>query len=355
MKNTFNRRDFLKLGGLSLTALAFRNFPPGRHEAPSVPLGRVAYDSISVFDAPRVDARTVGYRFRDTLLNLYERLEPETGPLYNPVWYRVWGGYVHSAYIQPVSVRMNAALGSVPSYGLLAEVSVPFSQPYNYTTQEGWTVNQDFFLYYNSNHWLTDVVEGPDSQPWYQITDELWSGFKYYLPAAHLRPYDFDEISPLAEDIPAAEKWIEISLLRQHLTAYQGDEPVFETKVSTGVNQSVPQGSLSTRTPIGTHYLYSKMPSKHMGQTRLTDTLGDPSLPGVPWTMFFATGGYALHGAYWHSNYGAPMSRGCVNLSSEDSLWLFRWTTPAWHPEEVVDVSGWELRDQGTRVEVRAE
>ena len=94
------------------------------------------------------------------------------------------------------------------------------------------------------------------------------------------------------------------------------------------------------------------MPSKHMGETRLTDDLGDPSLPGVPWTMFFAEGGYALHGAYWHSNFGAQMSRGCINLSMEDSLWLFRWTTPVWRPEEVVDLSGWEVRGRGTRVDV---
>ena len=353
MKRKLNRRDFLKLSGLSLAGLALRQFPPGRYEYQPVKMVRVAYDSISVFDAPRDDARTVGYRFRDTLLNLYERLEPETGPAYNPVWYRVWGGYVHSAFTQTVDVRLYPARESVPAHGLLTEVSVPFSQPYNFTAQEGWTVNPDFFLYYNSTHWITDVVEGPDGEPWYQITDELFNAFKYYLPAAHLRVFDFDKIAPIAEDVPAADKRIEVSLLHQRLVAYEGDTEVYRTQVSTGVNRSVPQGQLPTRTPTGTHYLYSKMPSKHMGQTRLTDVnLNDPSLPGVPWTMFFAEGGYALHGAYWHSNFGAQMSSGCINLSKEDSLWLFRWTTPVWRPEEVVDLSGWEVRGRGTRVEV---
>ena len=100
MKDKLSRRDFLKLSGLSFGALAFRDFPPGRAEYQPVRMGRVAYHSISVFDEPKVDAHTVGYRFRDTLLNLYQRLEPETGPAYNPVWYRVWGGYVHSGFIQ---------------------------------------------------------------------------------------------------------------------------------------------------------------------------------------------------------------------------------------------------------------
>ncbi|MBN2045062.1 MAG: L,D-transpeptidase [Anaerolineales bacterium] len=353
MSSNLSRRDFLKLGGISLAAMAFRpDFPPGRTQYQPVPIGRVAYHSISVFDAPRVDARTVGYRFRDTLLNLYQRLEPETGPLYNPVWYRVWGGYVHSAFIQPVEVRLNAPRESVPAHGLLTEVSVPFSQPYNFTQADGWTINPDFYLYYNSTHWITDLVEGPDRQPWYQITDELWGRYQYYLPAAHLRVFDFEELSPISPDVLPEDKRIEVNLLHQRLVAYEGDQEVFRTSISSGINRSVPQGERSTRTPTGIHYLYSKMPSKHMGETRLTDDLSDPSLPGVPWTMFFAEGGYALHGAYWHSNFGAQMSRGCVNLSNEDAKWLFRWTTPVWRPEDVLDQSGWEVRDQGTRVEV---
>ena len=53
-------------------------------------------------------------------------------------------------------------------------MSVPYSQPYNFTSQDGWQINPDFFLYYNSTHWITDLVEGPDREPWYQITDELY-------------------------------------------------------------------------------------------------------------------------------------------------------------------------------------
>lgn len=343
----------MKLGGLALAGTAFSGrFPPGRYDYEPVRLGRVAYHSISVFELPRADARQVSYRFRDSLLNLYETFSSDDGPLYNPIWHRIWGGYVHSGFIQPVDVRLNPVRESVPEYGLLTEVSVPYSQPYNFTRENGWEKNEEFFLYYQSTHWITDVVEGPDGQPWYQITDELDSRFKYYLPGAHLRVFDFDALEPLSTDVPPEDKWIEVNLLQQRLRAYEGDEEVFNTKISSGINRQVPQGALPSKTPVGKHYLYSKMPSKHMGETRLTDELGDPSLPGVPWTMFFAEGGYALHGAYWHSNFGATMSRGCVNLSMADSLWLFRWTTPVWRPEDVQDQSGWEERGQGTRVEV---
>ncbi|MEI7848632.1 MAG: L,D-transpeptidase [Chloroflexota bacterium] len=37
--------------------------------------------------------------------------------------------------------------------------------------------------------------------------------------------------------------------------------------------------------------------------------------------------GYALHGSYWHSNFGTPMSHGCVNLSIPDAEWLCNWSS----------------------------
>jgi lipoprotein-anchoring transpeptidase ErfK/SrfK len=353
LNRTISRREFLKLGGLALGSLAFSNdFPPGMWEYEPAKLGRVTYHSISVFNAPEVNARQVAYRFRDTLLNLYEELIMDSGPIYNPRWYRVWGGYVHSAYVQPVAVRLNAAQESIPAGGLLTELSVPFSQPYNFTSEDGWQLNEGFYLYYQSTHWATDVVQGPDGFPWYEITDELWSGFRYYVPAAHLRPCAPEDLAPISPDVARDQKWIEVDLTRQWLTAYEGSAEVFGTRISSGVNRSVSAGQLATKTPQGRHYIYSKMPSKHMGQTRLADDLDDPSLPGVPWTSFFAEGGYAFHGAYWHQNYGAPMSRGCINMRPEDARWLFRWTSPVWDPLGVADESDWEARGQGTRVEV---
>ena len=62
----------------------------------------------------------------------------------------------------------------------------------------------------------------PDGRPWYEITDELWSGFKYFVPAAHLRPYQPEELAPISPEVDPADKWIEVSLSRQWLTAYEG-------------------------------------------------------------------------------------------------------------------------------------
>ena len=166
----------------------------------------------------------------------------------------------------------------------------------------------------------------------------------YHVPAAHLRPIQPDEITPLSPEIPPNEKRIEIDLARQNLAAYERDRVVHQARVSSGVpRSSKPQNGLDTETPKGRFHIYSKMPSKHMGDGRLMGgdlDLEAYELVGVPWTSFFAEGGYALHGTYWHDNFGWPMSHGCVNLRNEDAKWLFRWTTPVNADPLVVEKTG---------------
>lgn len=48
-------------------------------------------------------------------------------------------------------------------------------------------------------------------------------------------------------------------------------------------------------------------------------------LPAVPYVMYFYAG-YALHGTYWHNNFGHPMSHGCVNLPTPEAEWFYGWT-----------------------------
>lgn len=340
---SLSRREFLKLGSLALGALAARPFLVDKGQESGNQLGRVAYESVSVFDAPRLNASTVGYRFRDELLDIQYSLSPLAGPAYNPLWYRLSDGYVHAGLIQPVSVEYNSVLQALPDAGQLSSVTVPSTRPYNYSTQNGWTPENLFLLYYESNHWVTDIVdEGPDGEPWYQIT-ESWEGVQYYAKATHLRPIPDSEFAPISTDVPASEKRIEISLALQMLTAYEGDKIMLRTPISSGVRNTTSAG-LPTETPTGSFNISSKLPAKYMGDNRLTDTLGDRYLPGVPWTAFFAEGGYAIHGAYWHNNFGAPMSRGCVNVRPREAEWLYRWMTP------VAEAGEWETRGFGTRV-----
>ncbi len=98
--------------------------------------------------------------------------------------------------------------------------------------------------------------------------------------------------------------------------AYEGDWPVFSGRVSTGLPR--------TPTPIGTFRVFTKLVADDMrgGSYAVGDYY---YLPRVPWVMYFAAGGYAIHGTYWHSNFGNPMSHGCVNLETDNARWLFDW------------------------------
>ncbi|MBI5034281.1 MAG: LysM peptidoglycan-binding domain-containing protein [Chloroflexi bacterium] len=102
-------------------------------------------------------------------------------------------------------------------------------------------------------------------------------------------------------------KWIDINISKQTITAYQGSTPLKSVLVSTGVAW--------TPTPIGHYAIKTKIQSQAMSGPGYY-------LPGVPWVMYF-TGAYAIHGTYWHHNFGTPMSHGCVNLTIDDAKWFY--------------------------------
>jgi hypothetical protein len=121
-----------------------------------------------------------------------------------------------------------------------------------------------------------------------------------------------------------SERWIRVDLDRQTLTAYEGEQPVFATLVSSGLPDHA--------TPAGLFRLHAKHVTTTMADDLATD--GPYSIEDVPWTMYFL-GSYALHAAFWHERFGHPRSHGCVNLAPRDARWLFFWTLPelpsTWH------------------------
>jgi lipoprotein-anchoring transpeptidase ErfK/SrfK len=103
---------------------------------------------------------------------------------------------------------------------------------------------------------------------------------------------------------------------------------------------------IPTETPSGDFHVFSKMPSKHMGNGQVTADIEAYELVGVPWTTFFYETGVAIHGTYWHRNWGTPMSHGCVNAPTDVAKWVFRWSSP------VSAADTWEQRGYGTLVQV---
>ena len=335
----FSRREFLKLcsfGAGSIltgqTAKPWNGFSP-------VGLARVAWAhlnsadqkfTVSVYSQPDDTSPIVCQQYRDEILHVYAVITSDKGPGYNPVWYRVWRGYIHSAHMIQVENRLNRPLATLPEKGLLAEVTVPYTQAYRHTNLTGW--EPVYRLYSGSNHWIIGVENGPDDTPWYRLREEIGL-YEYMVKAEHLRPIPPAELTPIAPEIPFEQKRVEVSINNQTLTAYQRDQVVLKTKISTGLpTVRKIEGKIPTETPRGTFNVQLKTPSRHMGEGNPTADPDDPNtyeLPGVPWVSFFEpVTGVAFHGTYWHNNFGMQMSHGCVNMRNPDAKWLYRWLNP---------------------------
>ncbi|MCX6780530.1 MAG: L,D-transpeptidase [Candidatus Magasanikbacteria bacterium] len=109
-------------------------------------------------------------------------------------------------------------------------------------------------------------------------------------------------------------KTIHVSIAKQRLQYFTGKYLVKEIKVSTGVK--------GKPTPRGTFTIEKKVPLIHYFGKGY-------DFPNTKWNMRFKFnkgGSYYIHGAYWHNNFGHPMSHGCVNVAYADMGPLYEWT-----------------------------
>ena len=143
-----------------------------------------------------------------------------------------------------------------------------------------------------------------------------------------------------------AVKHIYVDLSTQTLTAYEGSNVAMSFPIASGRWHP---------TPTGDFHIWIKLRYTHMeGGDQADGTYYN--LYNVPYTMFFyndqvpKSAGFSLHGAYWHNNFGHPMSHGCVNIRPEDAGKLFDWADPvtattttyatADHPGTLVTITG---------------
>ena len=114
-----------------------------------------------------------------------------------------------------------------------------------------------------------------------------------------------------------AYKEIVVSVSQQYMWAYEGDSVVIETYVSTGTAEVI-----ETTTPQGFWAINTKVDVQDMEGTISGE---DYFVADVPYVMYFDNLGNALHGTYWHSNFGSPMSHGCVNLPMDVAAFVYGW------------------------------
>lgn len=180
-----------------------------------------------------------------------------------------------------------------------------------------------------------------------------------FAPEASLR------ILPARTNFPSFatgdRKWIDISIQRQTLVAYVGTRPVYATLISSGRGGmgTVPASKTvlsnedehdledQNATVRGTFMIYQKEVSSTMdGAEDRSDSF---NLRDVPFVQYFHKG-FALHGTYWHDDFGKVRSHGCVNLAAPDAAWLFEWTDPSVPP----DWHGVLNKERGTVVHIHA-
>jgi hypothetical protein len=129
---------------------------------------------------------------------------------------------------------------------------------------------------------------------------------------------------PRPAEVGEGEQWLHVDLDQQVLVAYEGDRPVLATLVSSGKAGFEP--------PVGLYRVHKKYATATMSGP--DPEAGTYVVEDVPWTMYY-WGSYALHGAYWHDEFGRVRSHGCTNVPPIDAHWLFHWSAPGlrdgWH------------------------
>lgn len=121
----------------------------------------------------------------------------------------------------------------------------------------------------------------------------------------------------------ATERWIDVDLAQQTIVAYEGTTPVFASLVSTG--RGPPKSDFAT--PVGVHRIWVKIFTTKMDNLEKEDVEKHYALEDVPWVQFFDKA-VALHGVFWHRDFGHIHSHGCVNLAPIDARWLYAFTSP---------------------------
>jgi hypothetical protein len=242
------------------------------------------------------------------------------------LWFKTNDGYIHSAFFVPCHERFQEP-EDIPAEGFFwGEVSVPYSYQHSRPSLQSRRYDYDYYVgYWQQMHRVLERAEDEEGRSWYRLHDDREPERQAWVQARHIRRLareEFDPISPEVED-----KHIVIDLGRQCLTCYENGIPVFDTMIASGTTVRNDKGEeVDFSTQFGTYFVQRKTPSRRM-QGGLSE--GAPwDVNGVPWVSYFADTGAAIHGAYWHNNFGKPRSRGCINVTPDAAKWVYRWSQP---------------------------
>lgn len=172
-----------------------------------------------------------------------------------------------------------------------------------------------------------------------QIYDHATVGdYQWYMinPGEWIEQRQISMVQPETQPPEGVEgsNWISVNLFEQTLAAYENGEMVFATMVSSGLR--------GWWTRPGIFQVYRKLNSDDMQGAFEADRSDFYYLEDVPWVLYYDEA-RAIHGTYWHNNYGWQQSHGCVNLAPADAQWIFNWAEEGtwvyvWDPSGITPV-----------------
>lgn len=158
---------------------------------------------------------------------------------------------------------------------------------------------------------IYDAILGKDDWLWYDIGNGRWVRQTYF---------SIVDVNPRPEDVGEDEFWVEVDLYEQTFAAYEGDQMVYATLISSGLNR--------WPTREGLFQVWSRFREYKMSGAE--GQIDYYFLEDVPYIMYFdQLIGAGLHGTCWHDRFGYKHSHGCVNMPILDAEWTFNWSENA--------------------------
>jgi hypothetical protein len=378
MTSKLSRRDFLKLAGLGLGALALRPFKSFELESlrspkrlPPFPnseiIARVVTTDVVLRSRPTNDlgANTgIAKLPADYLVEWWHEVVGNVvGGWSNQTYLETKDGFIYSSMVQPTRNLPNIPITEIPAgqLGFWAEVTVPYIDlAHEGNIASPWLKDMKLYnfqprLYYSQVVWIDQIRQNNGFVEYRWNEDAYGHGYGYggsygeffWGDGAGFKILTEEDVSPISPKIDPKEKSIVVNLDHQTLSCFEGKIEVYFCRTSTGKAYDPVTGKRSDEfaTPAGNLITHWKIISKNM-------TAGNAqagySTPAVPWCTFVSGEGVAIHGAFWHNAFGEKWSHGCINVKPQDAKWIFRWTTP--HVSLAQSELRMSLPDHGTIV-----
>ncbi len=286
-----------------------------------------AIHTVIAYQEPAVSSKRQAVYRRDESFPILEEIRAPLSA-HNDLWYRTDTGFVPSAWVLPVRVFPSQPWIADPGpWGFWGEVSQIFTDARPAPTLDA---PRKYRFYGGTVYHVIEATQDDAGNGWYKVVDDYpprqHTNHQWVL-AQDMRRLPEEELAPIRPF--GGQRRIEIVLSQQTLTCYEGDTPVFTTPIASGIPGD-------TATPKGEFCVLLKQPSRHMSNRPYPDMPEEErpapenmfDLPGVPWNVFFDLKGRAIHGTYWHNDFGVPRSHGCVNVSIQAARWIYRWVHP---------------------------